>query len=130
MHQTELQISIARKGKGITDTLTGFYTMHEHANSKPIEDGKAFAAKKYPNEHCVVQVSPLENIELENAVANEYGLSGKQIALPKVHNPLQSCFTAYSAKTIAGVELLVYEVSFGVCFAEVNKEWLNESKAA
>ena len=130
MHKTELQISIARKGKGATYTFTGFYTMCEHANGKPNEDGKAVAAEKYPNEDCVVQVSPLDNPELEVAVAKEFGLEGNLIALPKVHNPLQSCFKAYYPKVIAGKELLIYEVSFGVCFAEVNTEWENEFKAA
>tara|TARA_B100000446_G_scaffold83931_1_gene79225 strand:+ start:17753 stop:18145 length:393 start_codon:yes stop_codon:yes gene_type:complete len=130
MHKTEIQISIARKGKGTTHTFTGFYTMTEHAYGKPIEDGKAVAAEKYPNEDCAVQVSPLDNLELEQAVAEEFGLEGKLIALPKIHNPSQSCFTAYYPKTVAGKELLIYEVSFGICFAEINHEWVSESKAA
>ena len=130
MHKVELQISIARKGKGTTHTFTGFYSMQEHANGKPNEDGKAVAAEKYPNEDCVVQVSPLDNPELEKAVAEEFELTGNLIALPKIHNPSQSCFTAYYTKTIAGKELLIYEVSFGICFAEVNTEWVNEFKAA
>lgn len=130
MHKIELLISIAQKGKGTTHTFTDFYTMREHFNGKPIEDGKAVAAEKYPNEDYIVQVSPLDNPELEKAVAEEFGLEGKLIALPKIHNPSQSSFTAYYPKTIAGKELLIYEVSFGICFAEINAEWESESKAA
>lgn len=67
---------------------------------------------------------------MNKPVAEEFGLEGKLIALPKIHNPSQSCFTAYYPKIIAGKELLIYEVSFGICFAEVNPEWVSESKAA
>ncbi len=126
----ELQINIARKGKGNTDTFTGSYTMMEHAYDKPVKDGKAFAAKKYPNEDCAVHISPLDNPELERAVADEFNLGKEYHVIPKIHNPLKSCFTAYKHRTIAGSELLIYKVSSGICFAEVNTKWVNESKAA
>lgn len=127
MNRVELKISIARKGQGTTDRLVCDYSMKEHHEGRPLADGKAFAAKKYPNEDCIIDVWPKEDDKLMAAVRHEYKLSDDQVAVPKVHNPLQSCFSAYKRTQIAGRDLLVSEKSFGICYAEVNHAWEQEA---
>ncbi len=129
-HMTKLEVTIVRKGEGVTDRFTKAYSMQDHFDCLPQKDGQAFAKKKYGNEQVACQVKPLPQPEVESLIRHTLGLPDDSMLLAKVHNPTQSTFAGYYRKTISGVELLLKDVSAGTCYAVVNHGWMSELKDA
>lgn len=134
--KVEILISIAAKGKGCIAEFTRSYTMKEHSNDSYIADGEAYALEHFnlkPSD-IVVQDNPVIEKHLKAKIEARWG-SGEMfvighMALPKVHNPMHSCFKAYRTLNVDGVTVLIKPVSAGVVYAIQNEAWVNEYKAA
>jgi len=129
-------VSINAKGKGSIAEFIRSYTMEEHCNDKYIDDGEAYALEhfKLKANEIVVQDSPVINKQLKTKIEKRWGSGDKvvhgQMAMPKVHNPMHSCFKSYKSFDIDGSTILVKPVSAGVVYAIENETWINELKIA
>mgnify|MGYP003385183560 CR=1 FL=1 len=128
-----INITIAAIGVGDIAEFTRSYTMQEHFDEVYLKDGKAYALEKFNlrGDKVVVQDWPVIDDVLKIEISNSVGIQDKTLgnmAMPKVHNPMHSCFKAYRQFDVAGVTLLVKPVSAGIVFAIQNDTWINELK--
>jgi hypothetical protein len=127
-----IKISIAAKGRGCIAEFTRSYTMEEHDKEQYIQDGEQFALENFNlnKSEIVVQDSPVINKKLEAKIESRWGSGEKvvsgQMAIPKVHNPMHSCFRTYREVYLDGFTVLVKPVSAGIVYAVRNNLWVNE----
>ena len=127
----KIRISIAAKGKGNIANIEREYTMEEHFNDSYIKDGQDYAQSKFGlnKDDVVVQDWPAIDKLLESEIDRLYGGEGK-VAVPKVHNPMHSCFKSYRLISTIGRMVLIKPVSAGIVYAIPNDNWIAEFKAA
>ncbi|MFT7009512.1 MAG: hypothetical protein ACJAXJ_004061 [Colwellia sp.] len=134
--KVNILISIAAKGRGCIAEFIRPYTMQEHSDDKYIADGEAYALEHFnlKKDSVVVQDSPVIDKQLVAKIEDRWGSGDKVVpghmAIPKVHNPMHSCFRAYRTLDIGGVTVLVKPVSAGIVYAIQNDTWINELKVA
>ncbi|OEE37269.1 hypothetical protein A1QO_03975 [Vibrio genomosp. F10 str. ZF-129] len=124
--KVDLEIRIFRKDNHNSATFRKAYSMQEHFDGLPNSHGKAIAAKIFPDDHYVVHVDALENLNLESALRREFQIPTRNHIIRKIHSPLQSAFKGYEPHSFSNESILVKRVTVGLCYAEVNKEWEQE----
>lgn len=122
MGKIKLFIEIRRPGRGLVDCIDGEFTALEHATDIPFEKGRQHANSKYNDQKSLVQVYAEPNIEAEQLLCEFLQVQTTHL-IPKVHNPLLSCFSAYKYIQLGGISICYKQVSVGFCYAVVRDEW-------
>ncbi|MDI4654237.1 MULTISPECIES: hypothetical protein [Pseudoalteromonas] len=122
MSKIKLFMGIRRPGRGLVDCIEGEFTAVEHATSIPFEKGRAYAKRKYQDQESLVQVFAEHNSKAEQLLC-EFLQVPQTHLIPKVHNPLLSCFSAYKSIQLDGISICYKQVSVGFCYAVVRDEW-------
>jgi|TARA_R110002060_G_scaffold9059_1_gene13471 hypothetical protein len=128
-----INITIAAIGVGGIAEFNRSYTMQEHFDEVYLKDGEAYALEKFNlrADKVVVQDWPVIDEVLKTEISNYVGIQDKDLgnmAIPKVHNPMHSCFKAYRQFEVARVMIFVKPVSAGIVYAIQNDNWINELK--
>ncbi len=122
MGKIKLFMEIRRPGRGLVDCIDGEFIALEHVKNIPIERGHAYAKRKYQDNKSLVQVCAEHNGTAEQLLS-EFLQVPKSHLIPKVHNPLLSCFSAYKYIRLGGISICYKRVSLGCCYAVVRDEW-------
>jgi hypothetical protein len=130
----DVDITISIKGSNKSVDIIRKYTMQEHYDELFLADGKSYAVNELGlNEsEVIVQCGPVIDKKIEAAINAELGSGDKasigNMAIPKIHNPMHSCFEGYQSMDFHGIPLLVKSVSAGIVYAIKNEQWMEEFK--
>lgn len=130
--KVQIKITISAENKGEVAQFIRLYTMKEHSDDQYIKDGEDYALENFnlKASQIVVQDWPVISKKLEAKIEKRWGSGDKvvpgQMAIPKVHNPMHSCFKAYRQFDLDGVNILIKPVSAGIVYAIQNDDWVNE----
>jgi len=124
-HTIEIEVFISRIGLGVTDIFTNSYSMLEHFDNIPNNEGKEVGADKYPNEIVAVNSRPLNDEVIEQELRRKFDLDESSKVICQIHNPMKSCFKSYTYIKIKGVDVLVKQCST-LLYAIINHQWIIE----